>query len=428
MKFLKQFSLYTLVGFINAGLGFLLMPYLSHHINPEGYGILSMVNSLVTILIPLVGLTASGLISVEYYRVQDKREFASIFSSIQAIPLLPGLFLLLCSLLFSSSVAHFFEIPADKQYWIPLSVLIALFSIYYETLLAYNVVEQKPVQYLKFSVAKILIEISLTLSFISIFDMGWEGRLLSWLVANIISFFISLGYFKRQGLFKGSIKKKYLRAGILFGLPLIMHSVGKFVVNQSDRIFIAKMVSLEEAGIYNIGYQVGMVMLILVSAITNFIQPFLFTRLSALTESAKVEIVKTSYFIMSGLMAFLLFISFITPFMFSYLIDENYSRGTIYVFWTGLSYFLWGIYMIFAGYIFYSKKTSLLGYLSLINVILNIILNYYLIRMFGALGACYATCISYFIIMVIIVYKATSIYSLPWLKFKYILSYEKAIS
>ena len=425
MKFIKQFSLYTFVGFFNAGIGFLLMPYLSHYINPEGYGILSMVNSLVTILIPLVGLTASGLISVEYYRVKDKKELASIFTSIQTIPLLPGLILLICTLLFSSSVASFFEIPQAKSYWIPLSVAIALFSIYYETLLAYNVVEQKPVRYLKFSIARILIEVSLTLSFISIFKLGWEGRLLSWLIATVISFFIALGYFKNQGLLKGRIKKQYIQAGILFGLPLILHTIGKFVVNQSDRIFIAKMVSLEEAGIYNIGYQVGMVMLILVSAITNFIQPFLFVRLSELTERAKLEIVRTSYVIIAGLFVFLLFITFVTPWLFRYLIDESYSSGNIYVFWTGLSYFLWGIYTIFSGYIFYSKRTRILGYLSVVNVALNIALNYIFIIKYGAIGASYATCISFFVVMVVIMYRAVKLYNLPWTNFKLIFSSTK---
>ena len=81
------------------------------------------------------------------------------------------------SLLYPEAISRFFEIPLEKSYWIPLSVLIALFSIYYETLLAYNVIEQKPLQYLKFSVVKILLEVGLTLSFISIFKFSWEGRL-----------------------------------------------------------------------------------------------------------------------------------------------------------------------------------------------------------------------------------------------------------
>lgn len=418
MRFIRHFSLYTFIGFFNAGIGFLLMPYLSHFIDPAGYGVLSMVNSLVTILIPLVGLTASGYISVEYYRVKDKQEFASIFSSIQAIPIIPGLFFVLIAFFFSSAIAHFLEIPTSKAYWIPLSVFVALFSIYYETLMTYNVIEQKPMLYVKFSLIRIFVEVGLTLLLVSVFRLNWEGRLLSWLIATIVSFLISVFYFRQQGLLTINIKKKYLVAGLSFGVPLILHTIGKFVINQSDRVFIAKMVSIEDAGIYNIGYQVGMVILLIVQASINFFQPFLYERLADLNFKAENEIVKTTYIIILSLFIILILLTLGAPLLFNKLIDKSYSSGIIYVFWTGLSYFFWGIYMLFAGYIFYKKKTKQLAVLAILNVVLNIVLNYFLILRFGALGAVYATCISFFVISVIVVWKATTLVRLPWFDIK----------
>ncbi|HEU0111367.1 MAG TPA: oligosaccharide flippase family protein [Flavisolibacter sp.] len=422
MKFLKQLSLYTFVGFFNAGLSFLLMPYLSHYIDPAGYGILSMINSFVTILIPLVGLTAAGFIAVEFYRMKDKNEYASAFSSIQAIPILPGLLILLVTIFFPSQIARFLEIPSGKTYWIPLSVLIALLSIYYDTLMTYVVIEQKPVLYVKYSIVRVLMEVGLTVLFISIFQLSWEGRLLSWLIATMISFLISVYYFRSQRLLTLKIKRKYIRAGILFGLPLILHTIGKFVINQSDRIFIAKMVSIEEAGIYNIGYQVGMVILLFVNAVGNFFQPFLYQRLANLTESAKLEIVKTIYATILGLLFSLILLTLGAPLLFKLLIDKSYSDGLIYVFWTGLSYFFWGIYILFTGFIFYEKQTKQLGYLAILNVGLNVVLNYVLIQKFGALGAVYATCISFFVVAAIVVWRGSSLFNLPWFEFKKVLS------
>lgn len=422
MKFIKQLSLYTFVGFFNAGISFLLMPYLSHYIDPAGYGILSMVNSFVTILVPLVGLTASGLVIVEYYKLKDRNEYASLFSSVQAIPVIPGLVMLLICLLFPSSIARFLEIPADKQYWIPLSVLIALLSIYYDTLLNFNVIEQKPGAYTAFSIIRLLVEVGLTLVFVSVFRMGWEGRLFSWVIATVISFFISIFYFKRRGLLTLEIKKKHIRAGIVLGLPLILHTIGKFVINQSDRIFIAKMVSIEDAGIYNIGYQVGMVVLLLVNAVGNFYQPYLYERLANLTETARFEIVRTTYIILLGLLVCVIVLTIGAPILFKLLIDPKYGKGVIYVFWTGLSYFFWGVYIVFTGFIFYQKKTKQLGYLALLNVGLNILLNYYLIQSFGALGAVYATCISFFVVAAVVVYRSSLLIKLPWFSFKKILN------
>jgi len=390
------------------------MPYLSHFIDPAGYGILSMVNALVTILIPLIGLTAAGLISVEYYRLKDKSQFAALFSSIQFIPILPAIVFGIAMLLFQSPVAAFLEIPDAKSYWIPLSVGIALLSIYYETQLTYHIIAQQPRMYVKYTLLRVLLELGLTVLFISFFKMGWEGRLVSWLVVTVISFASSIAYFRRQGLLKFHIRKKYVRAGLLFGLPLILHTIGKFVINQSDRIFIAKMVSIEEAGIYNIGYQVGMVILLLVNAIGNFFQPYLYERLSALTDSAKAEIVRSIYWIIGGLFACLLLLTLATPLMFRFLIDESYRNGAVYVFWTGLSYVLWGIYILFSSFIFYRKRTGQLGILAVINVLLNLLLNYFLIQAFGALGAVYATCISFFVVAAVVVWLGTSHYALPW--------------
>ena len=118
MKFFKKISIYTFAGFLNAGISFFLMPYLSHFIKPGEYGILSMINAYVTILIPLIGLAGSGIITVDYFKMKDKKEFASLFSSVQLIPLLPALFFLIVNLVFPSLIASLFEIPADKSYWL----------------------------------------------------------------------------------------------------------------------------------------------------------------------------------------------------------------------------------------------------------------------------------------------------------------------
>ena len=417
MKLIKQFSLYTFVGFFSAGINFFLMPYLSHYILPAEYGILSMINSLVTILIPLVGLVASGLIYVEYYKTKDREAFSSLFTSIQLIPLVPTLVLLLLAMAFPLQLAGFFEIPPEKTYWIYLSVVLAGLSIYSETLLSYAIIEQKPINYLFFVLSKLFLEVGLTILFVSHYGLGWEGRLLSWLIATIFSSGTAFFYFRYKNLLSGKIQWKYIVAGLSFGIPLILHTIGKFVINQSDRIFIAKMISLEEAGIYNIGYQVGMVLLLLVSAASNFFQPFLYERLAHPNQESGLQIVRLSYIILAGLFVFLLLLTFLAPPFFSWLVDKRYIRATAYVFWVGLSYFFWGIYLIFSGFLFYAKKTAILGRLAILNVVLNLILNYFLIQWFGALGAAYATCISFFIIALVIVWKVYLLYPMPWRSF-----------
>jgi O-antigen/teichoic acid export membrane protein len=141
-------------------------------------------------------------------------------------------------------------------------------------------------------------------------------------------------------------------------------------------------------------------------------------RLSGFTEKDKNEIVKVTYIVILGLFLSLILLTLLSPLLFEYLIDKSYSGGVIYVFWTGLSYLLWGVYILFAGFIFYTKKTKQLGYLAVINVILNIVLNYFLILYFGAIGAVYATCLSFLVVAIFVVWRANSLFKLPWLDFK----------
>ena len=427
MKYFRSISIYAFVSFFGAGINFFLMPYLSHFISPAEYGILALINSFVTILIPITGLVASGLIAVEYYKTQDKDEFASLFSSIQVVPLIPTMLWLVVTVVFSRSLANFLEIPPNKSYWLVISALLAAFTIYYETLLSYNVIEKQPGYYALFNVSRILIEVGLTIWFVSGLKMSWEGRLLSWLISSLMMFAISIFYFRKRGLFTKRISWKYMNASIVFGLPLILHTIGKFVINQSDRIFIAKMVSLKEAGIYNIGYQVGMVILLFVNAIGNFYQPFLYERLANLTDKARIEIIRMSYLLILGLLICLLLITFFSPLFFDWLVSRNYAEGVTYVFWIGLSYFFWGVYILFSGFIFYIQKTRFLGVLAVINVLLNLVLNYFFIGWLGALGAAYATCVSYFVIAIAVIIEVSKHYPLPWLNLKLILSRSEKI-
>lgn len=162
------------------------------------------------------------------------------------ILLLPSLLLIFTSLIFASQLSAFLEIPSDRSYWIPLAAGIAFLSIYIEILFTYVVVEQKPVLYAKFTIRKFLLEISLTIIFISFFKMSWEGRLLSRLLTTIIGFLITFLFFFKKGLLNFQIKKTYILAAISFCLPLVMHTLGNFIINQSDRIFIAKLVNIGE--------------------------------------------------------------------------------------------------------------------------------------------------------------------------------------
>jgi O-antigen/teichoic acid export membrane protein len=420
VKFLKTFSLYTFVGFLNAGVGFIVLPILTHYLTPADYGVISLVNTYVTILMPVIGLSTSAWVGVEYYNKDiDPKQFRELFSSVRAIPLLMAVPFALLFILGSRFLPGLMELPMEG-YWLLLP--LTLFVLYQDNFKSFLVTSKRLLLFSITTLGKITIEIPLTVLFIVYANMHWDGRIYAWLITVAFFTFLSLYFYKKWNLLALNLKKTYVIQAIAFGAPLILHQIGKFVISQSDRIFITKMISMEEMGIYSVGYQVGMIMLIVAAAFTNFFSPFLFERLNKNTQEKKLEIIRVSYAFVIGMLVLLIIVTLLTPAFFTYLISPRFASAAKYVFWIGLSYWFWGIYLVFTGYIFYLKRTKILGYLAVLNVALNLSFNYFFIKWFGTIGAAYATCLSFFLVCIIIAVISHRLYPMPWLSFAKLLN------
>lgn len=416
MKLFKTFSVYTIVGFLNAGIGFLLLPVLTRYLTPRDYGIISLMNTYVLILMPIAGLSTSSFISVEYYNNKiPAGEFKRLFSSIRLVPTLVILPLAFLFLLCSSWLPSLMELP-NLAYWLLLP--LTLFVLYQENFRSFLIISKRAKLYGLTTLGKIFIEIPLTILLVIYAGFHWDGRIDAWLATVVFFSLLSFYFYKRWNLLSTDISKDYIRQAIAFGAPLILHEIGKFAINQSDRLFLAKMVSVEEMGVYSVGYQVGMVILIVNTAFANFFSPFFFERMYRGKDKDKLEIIKVSYIFVLSLFLLLVLLTVLTPYFFTYLVGPRFARGAAYVFWVGLGYCFWGIYLVFTNYIFFHKKNKILAILAILNVSLNAACNYFFIQWFGAIGAAYATCLSFFVVAVIVAFIANKTYPMPWLEFR----------
>jgi O-antigen/teichoic acid export membrane protein len=421
MKLFRTFSIYTIVGFLNAGVGFLLLPVLTRYLTPADYGIISLVNTYVLILMPIVGLCTSSFISVEYYNNKiTPDEFKRLFSSVRLIPTLLIFPLALLFLLCRSWLPSLMELP-QPAYWLLLP--LTLFVLYQENFRSFLIISKKTKLFSFTTLGKIFIEIPLTILLVVYAGLHWVGRIDAWLAAVIFFSFLSFYFYKKWNLLSLDISKAYITQSVVFGLPLILHETGKFVINQSDRLFLAKMVSVEEMGIYSVGYQVGMAILIVNTAFANFFSSFFFERMHRDAEKGKLEIVRVSYIFIISIFVLLILLTFLTPYLFVHFVGPRFAKGATYVFWVGLGYCFWGIYLVFTNYIFFKKRNKILAYLAILNVVLNAVCNYFFILWFGAIGAAYATCLSFFVVALIVAFLANKLHPMPWLEFRKLFSH-----
>jgi len=414
-KIIYSFSIYTLTSVICALLNVFILPILTTYLSEEDYGTTALFSTYVMILTPLIGLSSSGYYWLEFFKA-DKNTIrqTTLFSTYFWLVIASAILVLaLC--------ATAFPFIKDFSYFSLFFILLipatSVVSVIGEETRNYFINHKKPLSYLIYSVVLTLLEMALSYYFVVHVYKNWEGRIYAWIISLLLQFLVALWFFGvRQQYIRFIFSKEDLVKLALFGYPLVFHQLGKFVINQSDRLFIAKMISIDEAGIYSIGYQVGVMLLLPITAFSNFYSPFIYERLSKITEHAKVQIVKTGYaFIILIIVCFAALV-LLAPYFFELFIDQKFHKGLQYVFWVALSYVFWGFYLLLTPIVFYQGKTMFLGFLSLLNIALNCLFNYVFINAFGAIGAAYATTLSFLIVFLVIAAYSSFLLPLPWLR------------
>jgi O-antigen/teichoic acid export membrane protein len=415
-KIATSLSLYTLTTIICAGLSILILPIMTHHLSTSDYGTSSLISTYVLIVSPLIGLSSGGYFWIDFFDItKDKKDLTKIFSSYFWFLSAMFLFFLIMTSFFYSAISNWVEIEGLYLLAIPILAYSIELSDFSRALF---INKKQPKIYFIYSVGFTLLELGLSYYFVVHVFHSWHGRIIGWLLTLIIQSITTLWVFGFvEKYLKLVFDKKILLSMILYGYPIIFHQIGKFVINQSDRLFITKMISIDEAGKYSVGYQVGAMILLPIGVLTNVYTPFVYERLQLLNEIKKRQIVKFSWFFIGVILLCFAVLNVINPILFKVLIDKKFNSSMSYVFWISLSYVFWGIYMLFAVFVFFFKKTKFLGILSLINILINTVLNYLLIQKYGAMGAAFATLFSFLIVLLCVIWYSNKLVSLPWLYF-----------
>lgn len=182
------------------------------------------------------------------------------------------------------------------------------------------------------------------------------------------------------------------KTAFCFNLPLLPHYLSTMVLNQADRIMIEKMVGSAEAGIYSVAYSASMILNILVSSINNAFAPWLYRRLEHKDYNGIAKVVNMLF---GGVALVLIMLMGFAPECIAVLGGAEYAEAVKMIPSVASSLYYIFMYQIYANVEFFYKKNRFIAYASVSGAVLNIILNYFGIKMFGYLAAGYTTLICY---------------------------------
>lgn len=215
-----------------------------------------------------------------------------------------------------------------------------------------------------------------------------------------------------------SFDKKIMKELFKIGLPLLPTFLIYWVYNSMDRVMINRMLGSVDLGVYSVGAKVASVSQLVYTAFAGGWQYFAF---STMKDSDQVEL-NSKVFEYLGIISFSLFIiaqPFIKP-VFNLFFTGEYIRGSEVFSYLFLSPLMLMLFQIIANQVIVIKKSYLSTLALSFGAVLNIGLNYILIKNYGISGAALSTLLSYIIsvlFMSCICYK----YNLIKLKIRFVL-------
>lgn len=200
---------------------------------------------------------------------------------------------------------------------------------------------------------------------------------------------------------KSLFNKEYWLYGLKFNIPLLPHYLSNYVLNQSDRIMIGRMVGNDKAAFYSVAYTISMMMLLILTAINNSLTPYIYKLIDSVEHGngtfyvvkKKVISVTTPIFIlMAGLCAAAMAFA---PEIILVFAGEKYTEAIYVIPPIAASVFFIFVYTMFSTIEYYFQKTGWIALATTICALLNLLLNYFFIRKYGYYAAGYTTLVCY---------------------------------
>lgn len=404
-------GIYTIANVINAAIPFLLMPVLTRYLTPVDYGMVAMYGVLISFVTPFVGFNVEGAVARQYYE-RDQVNMTAYVSSCFGI--------LLCStvvvfIIFNILSAPLSRITTVPQQWLWTVVLVCFMQFICRMALVLWQVRVMPSRYGVFQISQTALNAGLSVVLVILVGMAWQGRLIAQIISVFLFAIIALVILFRDGWLKLELSKQYICNALNFGVPLIPHTLGAIIITMTDRLFITKMVGLDATGLYTVGYQIGMIIMILQDSFNKAYVPWLYERLKMDDLIIKIRLVKITYLYFLIIISISLLLGLIAPWFLRFFVGKQFVGSAIFVVWIALGYAFNGMYKMVVNYIFYAQKTAYLSWITFGSALVNIVLNYFFISFNGAIGAAQATTFTFALSFVATWILSNKVYKMPWL-------------
>lgn len=370
------------------GISIITAPLFSRILGDSGYGVLKIYNIWASVIAIVFTLQTEGTLvnaRVEYPEAHQKYYQSATMS-------LSALLFLVCStvvILLLEPISGLLKLPP----FLVILMLVQAFGTYCVNFLSTKYTyEFKAGRNMAISLAVTVI--TLVLSLVLILQMEHEVRYYGRAMA-ISATYAMIGIPACvMILLQGRVfyHREYWKFCIALAVPTVFHNLSDLILGQSDQVMLQQMLGDAVVGHYALAWTFGNFLFIIFGALNRTWCPFFFEEMKEGKQDAMM--VKTRNFLELFTILACGFI-LLTPEVYHVYASREYWSSTMVIPLFVASYYINFLCTFPVNFEYYHKKTKVVAAVTIFSSLLNVAMNYVLIKAIGMPGAALATALSH---------------------------------
>ena len=372
-------------------LGFISIPVFTRLLSIEDYGIFNIYMAYANIF--TVVLTLNSYTSVSRYFYEEKEDFKEFVGTSILVSLICLFFSLSLFMQFTEEISFYSKLNKYLVILIIPNVFINVInSIFVQIMSCQKKSKVIAVSSIVQSYFGFIISVILIVFFLD--NQKYLGNIYGYLItASIMSIYFIL---RIKQYCKVIIIVKHIKYIINYSIPLIPYALSAVILEQFDRIMVGTINGANDAGLYSLAYNVGMLVIVFASSVQAAVVPDFFRLINNKEYERVYSLDKKTFSII--LIVALGLICYSTE-LVKLLADAKFHSSLSIVPIIIIGYVFFALSNVYTRYIGYEKRTVWLAVILLIAGIVNILLNMVFLPIYGYEAAAYTTLISYFFML-----------------------------
>ncbi len=415
---IKQVFRHTIIyGFGNVSIKLIGLVLIPLYTNPaffsvKDFGAISLLEVTSQLLVAILGLSVYQALTRWFWDKNYLNQQKSLFYTVLMFNMLFIIFIGVPFLSFSKYFSQILFSDVSYDYVLKVLYVSVFLQVISQTVFTLMKLQSKSVLYSVTNIVKLFITLGLTIYFVVYLKRGIKGIFEAQVLGYIPYYAIVTGYVLKNISFR--FNWDALKELIIYSLPLMLGAVSGTILTIFDRYTLNYMATLDDVGIYSLGYKfANTIKIVLVASIQLAVSPIIFQKMNDSDN-------KRFYSKLMTYQAFIVVIAVLFFTLFGYELIQIFTSNNIYLkavyvipvisvsilFGMLKDTALTGLQIV--------KKTGIIGISILIVSLLNMGLNILLVPYLKIHGASLSTLLSQIIFFIIIYKSAQKHYPIPY--------------